>query len=75
MEKEEIKTILKTQRQNFLILLQDYINELSSTDFSSFDVITEKFPTDIFNLPEIVLKMIRLKEIGSRVNKFIIFFK
>lgn len=59
--------MLKLERQNFLLLLIDYINDVSSVDFFSQDKIEKKFPFEFIDLPEIILKIMWIKEILEKV--------
>lgn len=68
IQKEEIGIILKPERQNFANLLYDFVNDLSSIDFTSRNAVLKKFPPEIINLPDIILKIMWIKEIIDKVS-------
>lgn len=74
IQKEEVGILLKSERQNFANLLYDFVNDLSAIDFTSRNAVLKKFPPEIINLPEIILKIMWIKEISDKVGFLCVFF-
>ena len=67
IHKSEIRIMLKQERQNLLVSLQDYIHDLSTTDIHSGNASTTNIPEN-FDLPDSIVEIIRLRETCNRVN-------
>lgn len=60
-EKSEIRNVLRQERQNLLVLLQDYIHDLSTAGGNSGD------SSKRLDLPEIIVEVIQVKETHNKV--------
>lgn len=61
--------MIKSERQKLLVLLQDYINDITSSDLFSNEAFAKKFPVDYIDLPELILKIMWVKETIKKVRK------
>jgi len=60
--------MLRPERQNLLVLLRDYVQDLSTMDWNSNDTAAKSL-SEHLDFPDIIVEVIRIKEISNKVWK------